>query len=247
MKSIMTVILLAGLPGTVSAVPNENARFALHVKAPLAPEDTTPLCGNGSYDPNEEGLPCSAYTVTRSQTREWPGPVVYLTVGHADSVGIDGVSFGLDYQGGTGTGIDPQWVTWTGCTDGFEFFAPGDLGVPWPWPTSGAIITWATCQDHLIGAEGVHVVVGALSVYAYSEASLQVTGHDTWAGPVLSVHSCDGTSSDLLDLVPFAERETLYPKVRIGGVGEAYNPCWGTGGVPVRATTWGRIKHQYGP
>jgi len=168
-------------------------------------------------------------------------------VGHADSVGIDAVSFGINYQGGPRTGIDPQWVSWTGCTDGSEYFASGEFDDPWPSRTSGATIVWATCQDQLIDAEGVHVVVAALSVYAYSEATLWVTGHDTWAGPVLEVHPCDGTDTDLLDQVPFAEQGTRYPKVQIGGVDKAYNPCLGTGGVPVRATTWGRIKRHYGP
>lgn len=246
MRLLMAAILVAGLPAALWAVPNENARFALHVKAPLAPGDTTPLCGPGSYSPNEENLPCSAYTVTRSQVGEWPGPVVYVMVGHADSVGIEGVDLGIDYTGGAGTGIDPQWVTWTACTDGLEFRNNGPNG-EWPAPGGGIRVMWATCQNQVIGSEGVHVVIGALGVYAYSEAVLELTpdyqGEPT--GRLLYVRSCDGVTTDLEQLFPWDT--SILPRVQFGGSGQAWNPCRSNTGVPVRQTTWGRIKRQYGP
>jgi hypothetical protein len=243
MRILTVVVAFLVLPGVLAAAPNQNARFALHVKAPLAPEDTTPLCGPGSYDPNQENLPCSGYTVSRAQIQEWPGPVVYLVVGHADSVGILAVSFGLDYDGGPGTGIDPAWVTWTGCTDGYEFFV--DLpGQEWPRPGAGGRVTWVTCQNQWIGTEGVHVVIGALEVYAYSEAALWLTTND-WlqSGPEMTVTTCDLLTTDLF--AEHANDDSIFPRVRFGGSGRAWNPCLGT--VPARPTTWGRIKRQYRP
>lgn len=244
MRLLMAAILITGLPAVLWAAPNENARFALHIHAPLPLDPEPPFCGPGSPSPNEEGLPCSAYTVTRSQLREWPGPVVYVMVGHADSVGISDVELGIDYTGGTGTGIDPQWVTWTACTDGLEFRNSGFNG-DWPAPGGGIRVTWTTCQNQVIGDEGVHVVIGALGVYVYSAAVLELTpdyqGEPT--GRLLYVRTCDGETTDLEQLFPWDP--SILPRVQFGGSGQAWNPCLGT--VPVRSTTWGRIKRQYRP
>jgi len=230
----LTLCLLV-LPAAAAAGPHDFARFALEAKDPFSPTKSMGLCGPGSYDPNAQGTPCPDYDVTRP-IRENPGPLLYLVVAQLGSVGITGASCGIDYTGGSGSGVDPAFVTWTGCTDGLEFPNAGPNG-DWPAPGGGIRIAWITCQNQQVSVYGVHAVLGCFYVYAYSEAAFKVTPNNNLSsGPELAVTACGGGTTDLLTAT-----------VQFGGYDQAWNPCgeWPWWDVSIRETTWGRLKRQY--
>jgi len=245
---IPILLVMIGAAPTLAG-PHDQARFALNVQPPFTPTKTMGLCGPDSYDPNAWDIPCSQYTVSRDSLREWPGPVIYLVVGQLGSVGILGASCGIDYTGGPGTGIDPQWVTWTGCSDGLEYYFPGPNG-DWPNPGSGLRMTWLTCQNQDNPPDGAHAVLGAFSIYVYSEALLRVTpNNNVEPGPELAVTSCGGGTTNLLDIVPPENQDLVTATAQFGGYDQAWNPCgeWPWPWLDTQKTTWGRIKQQYGP
>jgi hypothetical protein len=152
------------------------------------------------WSPNTQKLPCSEYVTNWIVGQNCD---VYLVVGHGDpTAGIAGVSCRIQYDNMVGRGIDV--FGWTLCADQ-EAVGAGSYG---DWPESGGsnTITWnptINCQRTEIGDEGVHAVMGAFYVYAYSPDYLMVnpvaggfeirdcgggtsTGDYAWAGAVFS-------------------------------------------------------------
>jgi hypothetical protein len=236
----------------------ENVRFCLHRKPAFSPTESVPsLCDDPAtttvepnYSPNFDNLPCSQYDVNAPL-----GPSdVYLIVARAGEEGIGGVEFGLRYDGsdpdgmpGTGdeTGIVSSRTTWTTCANGLEFLCE-DEG------SFGGRITWNTttsCQNQVVGNDGVYAVVGCLHVYAYSPTALNVTDNPCLqsAYPGSGVADCAGISTDFYPLLGPSLWWTILARVQFGTSTSphysAYNPCAGV--VPVHPSTWGKLKNQY--
>ena len=232
----------------------EGVRFAVHYKTNSV---TSKLCDIPSttveepnYSPNYTNTPCQAYQVSRVPLGAGR---VYVVIGKVGQEGVGAASFGVTYNGSSGQGIDPAYVTWTACADGLSF--PNSDGVHgnFPQPGGGLRITWnypASCQTEVIGSDGVHAVVGVFYVYAYSEAVLQLTPNNNLAGggPELAVANCAGITTDLF----YLWGPTFVHQV-MGAVGFGnqcgYNPCLlhnpPCDVVPVSPTTWGRLKSGY--
>ena len=237
----------------------ENARFALHYKPKFIYSKAIPnLCDDPStvteepnYSPNYTNIPCSSYSVLGLPLGAGQ---VYVVVAKAGPEGVSGASFGVTYSGSSGQGIDPAHVTWTTCADGLSF--PNNDGVHgnFPQPGGGIRITWNipnSCQTEMIGSDGVHAVVGAFYVYAYSDAVLRLTPNNNLSGgePELAVANCAGVTTDLVQI--WGPNIVQY---MMGGVGFGtqcgFNPCllhqYPCGVVPVARTTWGQLKSRYG-
>jgi len=243
MRVWLLISLFAVTASPLVAGPHDQAVFDLDAKAPFTPTKNMGLCGPGSYDPNAQGTPCFDYNVVRP-IHESPGPIVYLVVAQLGSVGILAASCGIDYDGGPGTGLDPRFVSWTGCTDGAEYTSEGPNG-DWPNPGAGIRVTWLTCQNQDIPPNGVHAVLGCFYLYAYSGALLEVTPNNNLdSGPEAAVTSCFGGTTDLLDVLPEPYVWNLFAKVQFGGFDRAWNSCFD---LDAKQTTWGRLKRQYGP
>jgi len=255
---ILSIFLCLALTPRVSTPQiNLDARFALHAKDPfvpptkaglnLCPDPTDP--GVPNYSPNWDGIDCQAYAIRRP-TNEYPGPQLFLVVGRASLNGVGGASCGVTYNPdtGPGNGIDPRFVSWTGCSDGLEFLSDGGHG-DFPAPGGGLRITWATCQDQLINSQGVHTVLGTFYVYAYSEDVLKITpNNNVPPGPELAITTCGGQTTNLAEIVPPNMWPYLEPRVHFGGTGlKGFNPCgelppdWS----PVEPITWGKLKALY--
>jgi hypothetical protein len=231
---LAVVLLIIGL-GQAFAASELTPKVALHVSATTS---TSSICS--TWNPNAKGIPCSDY-VLRGPVRQ--PLLVYMVIAQADTPffadGIAGISMGIEYNGNLGEGVDV--ISWYVCADGLEFSNPGPGG---EWPASGAgnIITWLTCPTQRIGADGIHGVVGAFWIYAYSTDLMKVTpNRNIQAGPVIVFANCLGAeiagadTLHILGCAGFGERE--------GG-----NPCisdWGCTPDPVRPATWGRIKKRY--
>jgi hypothetical protein len=243
------LMMIAGVmlfEGPVSGWELSDTRFALHRKNPTTTAGT--ICT--TYSPIDEGIPCVGFNTVGPA----PGSsLVYFVIGFAPDVGIDAVSFGIDYNGRTGTasGIDPAQNDFTLCSDGFGFYAGWDFNSDgtvttdeeFPAPMGGAVITWQTCQNQAIGVYGVHTAIGALELYAYSEDVLELTTNTLNEPiPILGVHTCDGVSSNVAPSWYYTAAT-----VHLGGDGSpGTNPCAGVTAVDASPSTWGKIKALYG-
>ena len=217
-----------------------NCAFALHWKVNTA--KTSTICT--TYSPNGTLTPCDGYITAAplSNTTTPVGSQVYMVVARGGTEGINAVSFGIDYNGRLpGSQISPALVTATYCTDGLAFPNDGGFG-EFPKPKGGVRVTWTTCSNTVIGSKGVHAMVGALYVYAYTVDQMKITPNNNLAsGPELAVSSCAGVVTDLLQVWGPVVAQQLQARVDFGG-GAGFNPCLTT---PVQPTTWGRIKTQF--
>jgi len=255
---LLPAMMSLGAPHNLRA-GMENCRFALHWKPKFSATKTiTSLCDNPAtttiepnYSPNWNSttstpnpLPCTNYT-----TSGYAAGTIYIVIGRAGLEGVAAASFGIDYSGGNGVGIDPQYVAWTPCADGPQF--PNNDGVhgDFPQPGGGLRICWkgGSCQTQVIGGNGVHAVVGSLYVYAYSPSSLRLTPNNNLAlGPELAIDDCSGGHTDLIQIWGQSYASTLVGRIDFGG-GPGYTPCLlyapNTRSVSL---SWGRIKNLYG-
>ena len=183
------------------------ARVAMHLKAHTTKAST--LCT--TWSPNAQGLPCSRYVTSGAAGHNYD---VYLVVGHGDpTAGIAGVSCRIQYDNVVGRGVDV--FGWTLCADQ-EAVGAGSYG---DWPESGGsnTITWnptTNCQRTEIGDEGVHAVIGAFYVYAYSQAYLTIS-------PVennFAIKDCQGATTSNYYTPPGAAFST-------SGYEYGHNPC----------------------
>jgi len=226
-----------------------NARFAAHYKPKFVPTETIPyLCDDPAtrtvepnYSPNFTLTPCTQYT---TQGPLGPG-TVYAVVAYAGSEGVAAVSFGINYDGGPQSGIDPELVTWTACADGLSF--PNGDGVhgDFPQPGGGIRLTWllpGSCQAQVIANAGVHAVVGAFYIYAFSDAILQFTpNNNLQSGPEFAIADCGGVETNVLNSWPQGAETMLMSRIGFGSSG-GLNACLVTA---VSTTTWGKLKSMY--
>ena len=244
---LITVALLLVATNAMAAM--ENVRFALHRKDKFVSSKTIPIqCDipatatvEPNYSPNFDNIPCEQYTVTGPVLA---GSTVYVVAGHVDPIGISAASFGVDYSGSSGTGIDPAFSAWTACADGLGFPNDGGNG-DFPKPKGGIRITWTlpSCGNQTVNGV-VHAVIGAIYVYAYSADVLKLTTNNNLQGniPELAVADCSGTSYDLIAIIGANFIPQILGRVQFGAGSQGYTPC---GVVPTRPTTWGKIKTQF--
>src|SRR5262245_48166052 len=161
-----TVLLASSLgsllPTVILARPQENAKIAIHVKAATTKFGT--VCG--SWAP---ATPCSQYnTGGRVGVEQY----VYLVVGNASMAGLTSAEFGMDYDPTEGVSLDVH--AWTLCASTML----SSTGVHGEWPSAGSgLMAFWNCQSNWIEPNGVHALIGVLSVYAYSADTLKITGN----------------------------------------------------------------------
>ena len=228
----------------------ENCRFALHWKQKFSPSKTiSSLCDNPAtttvepnYSPNFGNISCLSYATNAPIG----AGVVYVVIGAAGSEGVLGASFGIEYDGTAGVGIDPQFVTWTPCADGLQFPSNDGVHGDFPMPGGGLRITWSntSCQRQEI-FPGVHAVIGSLYVYAYSRDELRATtNNNVLDGPELVVGDCGGVSTDLVKVWGLSQaRQFCCSRIGFGDI-SGWNACESVI-MPSLPTTWGRVKTMY--
>jgi hypothetical protein len=222
--------LLAGVLGVflpaISAGDSlpEVPKIALHIQ-PHATGKAVQPC---DLSPVASSIPCSRFTVTGAVD---VGYDLYIVIGQADSTGVGGATFGIDYNGLPNQGVD-IFGSWILCAGGLQFPSVG-----WPGAGTGNVITWnplTGCPDTRIPPDGVHATAGVFYVIAYGQDRFAVTPHMLQqSGPTLKVANCSSVEQPL--------------PVEAGGYvdfgsGDGYDPCEIT---PVEPTTWGSLKARY--
>lgn len=243
-RSSLLSLCLISLVSSTAAAGITNGWFALHREHKFSPTKTiSRLCDDLStpeiepnYSPNFQEIPCYNYTTNAPSLA---GSQVYLVVGNlGGQEGVAGGSFGIEYSGSEGIGIDPRYVTWTPCNDGMTQGMAGPHG-NWPASKSGLRVTWNTCQTTFI-QNGVHAVVGSFYVYAYSSDILRLTPNNAQSPPELALSNCNGVVTDFLALSSYWDQ--LLGSVGFGGSqGRPPGCSWG----PAQTSTWGRLKGFY--
>ena len=227
--ALATLVAGFGAKGAYGASHTE-AKMALHLTAPAA--KITTVCTTES--PVTKNIPCSAYVVDGALSTTY---AMYLVVAGADpadtsealGAGIRGLTLGISYNGATSQGVDVS--SWTSCAD-------LDIGAnDWPNSGGGNVLTWAECQTHIVDPNGVHVVVGAFSLYVYSADRFSITLNNKLGVPALQVADCSGAQ---WDIDPTHAAQVSFDAAKAG-----CNPCLTPCPVPVEHATWGKIKSLY--
>jgi hypothetical protein len=226
---VVFLLLAAGVFVVSGAMAGtqDQAKLALH-----AVPHAAKTCGKN--DPVTLGIPCSGFNTYADLNTG--GKDIYLVVAQAaQGPGVAGLSCGLSFDYGI-------LFSWTNCAT-LEFRNNG-----WPASGGGNRITWATstaCQTTVVGSDGVHAVAGVFYMYAYDpgQGTLAITQNLGIVPPELQVADCAATESNL----------TLGAVGRVAISGNSNdsrrcNPCLEDclGPIPVRESTWGRLKSQYG-
>jgi len=236
MKRLYIVALAALVAGSgakgAEGATHTSANIALHLANPPAKSTTSFICINES--PVTLNIPCSAYVVNGTTAASYSLYVVIAGADAADTsealaAGTKGIALGVTYNGATSAGIDVS--AWTSCAD-LEF--PNE----WPAAGGGNVLTWVDCQTHDVAPDGVHVVVGAFSLYAYSADRLSITANKKLGSPALQVADCSGAQWDVNP--ENAGQISFDPAVP--GCNPCLVPCVP---VAVEPATWGRIKGLY--
>ena len=231
------VIALAALVAGVGAGGAEgatytHAKMALHLTNPPAKSTQSFICQTES--PVTLNIPCSQYVVNGATGAAYSLYVVLAGADPADTsealaTGTLGVTLGVSYNGATSAGVDVS--SWMSCAD-LEF--PNE----WPAAGGGNVLTWVECQTHILPPDGVHVVVGAFSIYAYSADRFVITKNNKLGSPGLQAADCNGAQWEL----PLENAAQL----SFDPASPGCNPCLGVPcPVPVEAVTWGKIKNLY--
>ena len=150
--------------------------------------------------------------------------------------GLRGVQFGVDHSGSTMPPTDLRIWDWHTCSDA-EW--PDDT---WPSTGGGNTITWVSCNFSRL------LTVGAFTVSAYAPASMAIVGYP--ATGLVKTANCNAAEEVTNQTVPFDR----VGWVSMGGASRgldrngcnpAIESCV-TQQVPVRPTTWGKVKSLYG-
>jgi hypothetical protein len=160
-----------------------------------------------------DDIPCSEYVTTAPLHRATDA---YIVVGNANKPGVSGVAFGIEYQEAPAVGVDIV-APFHMCATGLEFPSPG-----WPASGEGNVITWnvtTSCAATEIPPNGVHGIVGAFYLYAYSEDTFRITENKTLRTPALRVGICDAGDTQL-DPATDAGSVVFSDNGRAG-----FNPC----------------------
>lgn len=219
-------IHLLAVPAAGEAIP-KGPKFALHIQSHAG--KGVSVCDVG---PVETTTPCSSFD---TQGLVGVGYDLYVVIGQADSTGIGGVTFGIDYNGADGEGVDIVG-TWTLCSTGLEF-----PSTSWPAAGSGNIVTWnpqGGCGNTVIEPDNRHATVGMVYVYAYDTDRFSITRHMLLqAGPALETANCLSVET------PIPLDEVALKAGYVGFGQNGFNPCGGL--IPVEPVSWGEIKTKY--
>ena len=227
---VFALLLFALLgAGPVLAGPNNGPKVALHVSAMTSKSAT--ICT--TWNPNDLNLPCSGYNTRGDLGQDL---LVYLVIARADTPsfvgGVAGITAGIEYDGRRSHGVDV--LSWTVCADGLDNPNSGPGG-EWPASGGGDVITWLNCQESRIGSDGIHAVVGAFTVYAYSADRLRITpNRNLQVGPQFLLANCFAAEVGVAD--------TTQDLGSAGFGTTGFNPC---GVTPVLPATWGSLKTKY--
>jgi hypothetical protein len=233
---------LAALVVVSFAVPalaqDPGAKFAMHIQAHA--QKTALVCTSESPNDTTTGAAtaCSDYVV------DYPtllGGDMYVVIAQADSDGVSATSFGIEYDDENTVGVDVGGFV--PCISGLPFFSDDPK---WPASGSGARFTWLLpndCQSQVIEPDGVHAVVGAFYVYAYSTDTFLLTPNRTLlSGPELAIATCNAGNEHQFD----TDNVTRAAWVSFGEtVAPGCNPCLAFCATPVEQSTWGKIKSRY--
>jgi hypothetical protein len=235
MKRLCIVTLVALVAGFgakgAEGASYTHAKIALHLTNPPSKSTQSVICQTES--PITLNIPCSAYVVDGATAASYSLYVVVAGIDAADTsealaAGTKGIALGVSYNGATSAGVDVS--AWTSCAD-LEF--PND----WPAAGGGNVLTWVECQTHSVPPDGVHVVVGAFSIYAYSADRFLITRNNKLGSPALQVADCSGAQWDV--------DPTNAGQVSFDPANPGCNPCLFPCTVPVKDVTWGKIKNLY--
>jgi hypothetical protein len=208
----------------------QDTKFVLHVKAATSAPGTecttwSPVPPDTAWDTNPP-VPCNDFVTAGDLNANYN---VYLVVAETNPDGIAGISCGIAY----GSGL---LIGWTRCSD-LEFPSGG-----WPGSGSGNRITWANqtnCQKTVVPPNGVQVVAGWFSVYAYSRDRIWITQNHQVPSPELVVADCNAAESQI---DPTAAGWADFSAGEWGGC----NTCLTDYCIePVEGSTWGRLKTRY--
>jgi hypothetical protein len=226
----MAAFMVAASAAPGMAVPASGPKLAVHI----IPHQTGKGVQFCSGVAESTMTACSSFVTEGNLLTPYD---LFIVVAQADTLGVSGAQFGIEYNNDTGAGVD--------FTGGFLLCASGLQFPSTNWPASGEgnAITWnvvTQCGRTQIPPDGIHGTVGGFYMYAYSDDQFKVTEHKKLStAPVLKVANCSGV-----------EKILIASKVAgwVGfGASEDCNPCnLACDEVPVEATTWGRIKSQYG-
>ncbi len=235
MRRLLTFALVAlaaaALPSIAAASPQSaSVVIVFHAQAHDTKAD---ICGDAaSYARDTQ---CDQYNVS------WPlgqGADVYLVA--VDFLGVDGIaglSCGIDYGPGIGTGVDIYG--WTLCADA-ESGVTGPNG-DWPAAQSGNRITWDAATNCQVSPSPnifeTHGVAGAFYVYAYGDDHFRLTPNvNAPGGSELYVKDCSNVQWDMqyfqLGEVVFTDGPTF-----------PFHPC--PFPDPVERKSWGAVKALY--
>jgi hypothetical protein len=176
----------------------------------------------------------------------------WLMIANADSsAGIAGVSCGIDWAMLHGAPGASMLLSWNRCAD-LEF--PSGA---WPAPGGGNRITWApqtNCQRQQPSGGRVTACVGFFYLQAYynyiiDNAYVRVTLNYNVPVPELAVADCAAIETQLPETAAGwaginATGGCPSPDCMVPGCNPYNGPCQPP--VPVRETSWGRIKNQFG-
>ncbi|HEX7880390.1 MAG TPA: FlgD immunoglobulin-like domain containing protein [Candidatus Eisenbacteria bacterium] len=173
--ALLPFLILLLLPYPALAAPLEHPVILLHIAAPTGKNP----CGSGLV--GGDGVVTAA-------PLDSPGPnsyFVYVLAGNAGREGprsLAGVQFGIEYDGGMGTGIVVD--DWRRCTT-LEFTST-TIPPLWPAAGSGNLLTW----DPLNNCQTAELaVVGYFSVSVYSPATMRIVPRPT--DGMAAVAECD--------------------------------------------------------
>jgi hypothetical protein len=155
--------------------------------------------------------------------------------GMENTLGLRGMQFGIEYDPDSPERRALAVHSWNLCSD-LEF--PADA---WPGTGSGNTLTWVECRQEPLA------VAGFLYVTAYGPSTLSVTEFQPTGS--IKVADCAGAEAVLNQVL---ERGRV-GWVSMGGAAigpdsdgcnPVLEPCLGQ--VPIRPTTWGRLKAAFG-
>jgi hypothetical protein len=225
--SAVSLILSASV--ALGIAPNDLPRFALHIKSAAKVRFCT------THAPTND---CATFTT------DWPlftGGYAYVVVGRAPLAGVEGASFGVDYDPGLHA---LSYVNWIQCGGGLSFPSDGGNG-DFPMPGGGLRMTTYPCLANNTGPYGNQKVLGGIYMYAYGNDVMSLTENlNPASGPELQVRDCIG---NLIDTTfELASSPSVIPltlgRIQFGTGSGGYTPC---STVLTQETTWGKVKTMY--
>lgn len=224
------------LPAITSAGPNTGASIGLHYYGSTRPVNQ---CSRPELN---------SHTVYTGAVLSFPAFVYVFVCNGAETPGIAGIEFGLQYQGGynpDGGALPIDIFEWHLCADA-ETPTPS-----WPNPGSGNRIVWSSahCQTHRTDGDDPSSVLGLagyfyLSAYGNQITTLRIDRHpSTQQAKILS---CAGDEDVIAPISPGGARASLGSLV-FSSSGGSYgtNPCLGPNIIPIQAITWSRVKGSH--